>query len=61
MGPLARVPYLDPLAAALAARRRPPPAATDGARELDPSPFERLGIGPHRAELAETLLGTAPS
>ncbi len=56
MAPLTRIPYLDPLAAALAARRQPPSAETGGPRELDPPPFERLGISPRQAELAETLL-----
>ncbi len=57
MAPLARIPYLDPLAEARAARRKPVPEDTGGARELDPPPFERLGIPTHRAERAEALLG----
>lgn len=59
MTPLTRIPYLDPLLAARAARRSAPVEETGAAPELDPPPFERLGIPPHRADLAETLLGPA--
>jgi len=56
MDPLARVPFLDPLAQALRLREAPAPADPTPAPELDPPPFERLGVPRHRVDLAAALL-----
>ena len=59
MTPLARLPVLDPLAAAADAREKPPEKALGSDAPRDPPPLERLGIEPEPMDLVSKMLAPA--
>lgn len=59
MDPLVRVPWLDPIAAALAADAEPPPERRPGEEPLDPLPVEALDLPPQTVQALRALLEPA--